>query len=177
MINDPIFTYRIVFDTCVPTIERREETKQDIMNDINVIEGKGSIADFFNSLSGYMYQSINFYFYDSITGDYYDLTQKDKDYERIVTSYSTEYIVTNVLSGWEDPGDGTPNIFYLSINGKELNSIANVYYDMDNNLLKTGTRNEIIADMLENVDYIDDEDEDSYDDEYVDDEYVDDEDN
>ena len=41
---------------------------------------------------------------------------------------------------------------------------------MDNNLLKTGTRNEIIADMLENIDYIDDEDEDSYDDEYVDDE-------
>ena len=165
--NDPVFKYRIVLDWCTPTRERRPTTAEDIINDIEIIEGSGTLRDLTQKLD---YE----YFYDPKSGEEYYFDDDD-DYNYIISKYSIEDILEELLSDWQDPGDGTPNVFYIAINGKEIPDCGNVYYDMDKNLLAHGTKDDILKDMFKNLEFYDDE----YfedDDEYYEDDDTDDED-
>lgn len=171
--NDPIFKYRVVMDMCTPTLYRRNTTKEDLWNDLEVIEGTGTIRDLLDELeasNGML--GDDFYFYDDDKD--YDL-YSDDDYKEVVSKHSVEDILKNIIDKWNDPGDGTPNVFYIAINGKEIPDCGNVYYDMDKNLLAHGTKNDILNDMFENLEFYDDEDFED-DDEYYEDDDTDDED-
>ena len=160
-INDPKFKYRIVLDMCTPTAERRPTTPEDIVNDIQVIEGSGTLRDLMRKLD---YNC----FYDPYDYDEYYFDD-DNDYNYITSKYSIEYILEEMLYDWRDPSDGSPNVFYIAINGKEiptLKPLYNQYDSMDEDLLAHGTHDEIVKNLLKidgYDDYYDEDDEDYYD--------------
>lgn len=140
---DPVFDYRVVLDMCTPTAERRTTTEDDIRDDIRVIEGRGTLKDFMHA-----------------TGLSDELVDED-EYKEALSDGTIEDTVVNLIGDYRgDPGDGTPNVFYLSINGEEV--INEPYYDIDSELLAHGSPEEIVTNILENnPDIYEDGDEDA----------------
>lgn len=90
---------RLIWDDCTPTRDRRPTTSKDIEEDIHVVDYANEYA---------LFQAVLY-----LTG--YD--EEDLDLEE--TTPIKEKIET-VIGYFDDPGDGSPNILYASINGKEL---------------------------------------------------------
>ena len=90
---------RLVWDDCTPTYERRATTEEDIENDIHVKE--------FNTA-------------EELLSELVDLANAEEDE---LEEDSTEGKIEELLSWFNDPGDGSPNIFYISVNGKELDEV------------------------------------------------------
>lgn len=164
---------RLVADMCTPTAERRPTTIDDIYDDFKVLEfdSKEELADELAQMNGY--------------DDLEEFKQELADDDRDLDDYDFEgdeldKICQYLLSGLNDPGDGSPNIQYISINDKPAYEDYWMTYDtlLDNmDLLAHGSEEDIIKyyiikyylecgyDYVEEDDDDDDEDDEDGDDE------------
>ena len=153
---------RVVVDLCTPTRERRPITVDDVYDDIKVLEfnSKEELADELAQMSGY--EDVE-EFKEELADEGDDLD----DYN--LKGDELDKICQYLLGYMDDPGDGSPNIQYISINGKPAYEDYWMTYDSlsDNmDLLAHGSEEDIIKYYLEHDDYIPDEDdEDDEDDE------------
>ena len=134
---------RLIYDLCTPTADRRPTTVEDIENDIQVVEldSKEEILEHLLNLANYEEDEL----------EEFDLPD----------DASIDDKIDLALGFFEDPGDGSPNILYLSIDGKEVD--GTLPYDCLEDLdLETCTREDVIEACLENADdWLYDEDEDN----------------
>lgn len=149
---------RVVVDYTTPTGERRPTTIEDIYDDFKVLEfnSKEELADELAWMNGYE----NLKELKQELGDHLD----DYDFKGDDLDKICQYL----LGYMTDPGDGTPNIQYISINGKPTYEDYWMTYDslLDNmDLLAHGSEEDIIKYYLDN-----DPDAPSEDDDYEDDE-------
>lgn len=136
---------RIAVDLCTPTAERRPTTAGDIRNDV-------FIADFRNSKKLYKFVL--------------DLTNmSDEDViDELGGDDTVENKINYLISFCTDPGDGSPNILYCCVEGKELNNV--VEYDAFDGINFDNVDEQTLVDILldehcyEDDEYEDDEDED-----------------
>ena len=128
---------RIIWDECTPTRERRETTAEDIKEDINISAGLNSYEDILNKL------------FD--LADYDEDDIEDFNYEN--ENLPIEEQVKNMLSYFEDWGDGSPNIQYISLNGKVI--FDDRYDEFEGMNLETAT----LEDLWEAMGVEEDEDE------------------
>lgn len=136
---------RIAVDLCTPTAERRPTTAEDIRNDV-------FIEDFRNSKK--LYEFV------------LDLTNmSDEDViDELGNDDSVENKIDYLIGFCTDPGDGSPNILYCCVEGKELNNVVEYYafdgINFDN--VDEQTLVDILLDehCYEDDEYEDDEDED-----------------
>ena len=134
---------RIAVDLCTPTAERRPTTVEDIRNDV-------FIEDFRNSEE--LYEFV------------LDLTNmSDEDViDELGNDDSVENKIDYLLGFCMDPGDGSPNILYCCVDGKELDNV--VCYDSFDGLDFDLVDSETLVDILLDEHYYDDDDEDEWDD-------------
>lgn len=97
---------RLIWDDCTPTGERRPTTESDIWDDIH-IEDFNSKDEFVAFIIGYFLDGDN------------DLEEYGAD--------PFEAALNFIESSNDDPGDGSPNFLYISLNGKELNEFTLPY--------------------------------------------------
>lgn len=146
---------RVVVDLCTPTVERRPTTIEDIYSDFEVLEfnSKEELADELARMNGY--KNLKEFKQELVDGG---VDLDDYDFEGDELNKSCEYL----LAAMTDPGDGSPNIQYISINGKPAYEDYWMTYDtfLDNmELLARGSKEAIITYYLEyNYDYVEDED-------------------
>lgn len=152
---------RVVVDYTTPTRERRPTTIEDIYDDFKVLEfnSKEELADELARMNGY--ENLEEFKQELIDeGDDLD----DYDFEGDELDKVCQYF----LSSMTDPGDGSPNIQYISINDKPAYEDYWMTYDSlsDNmELLARGSEEDIVKYFLKyEYDYVEDED-DSEDDE------------
>ena len=90
---------RIIYDKCTPTRDRRPTTAEDIRNDfvIKDFETKEQLLDELYDLTNMEPEDV----YDET-----DITEDDIDGQ-----------INYLMGFFEDPGDGSPNILYLNIDG------------------------------------------------------------
>ena len=146
---------RVVLDLCTPTRERRPATVDDIYDDFKVLEfnSKEELADELAQMDGY--ENLEEFKQELADGGD-DLD--DYDFEGDELDKICQYLLGNM----EDPGDGSPNIQYISIDGKPAyeDSWNTYYYLLDNmDLLAHGSEEAIIEYVLEHDDYINDDEE------------------
>ena len=146
---------RLVVDYTTPTRERRPTTKEDIYDDFKVLEfnSKEELANELAQMCGY--ENIEEFKQELVDeGDDLD----DYEFEGDELDKLCQYF----LSSMTDPGDGSPNIQYISINDKPAYEYYwMTYYSLSDNmdLLAHGSEEEIIKYYLEHDDdYIEDED-------------------
>lgn len=98
---------KLIYDLCTPTRDRRPTFLQDLKNDIKVltlhsevelIDELEELVDDLDDLYGWLDDSGN-------------------------TEPSNRTIIDRALSLLNDPGDGSPNILYLSIDGEVLEDL------------------------------------------------------
>ena len=146
---------KLVVDLCTPTIERRPTTIEDIYDDFKVLEfnSKKELANELARMSGYKNLKE---FKQELADEGDDLD--DYDFEGDELDKICQYF----LSGMSDPGDGSPNIQYISINDKPVYEDYWMTYDTlsDNmDLLAHGSEEDIIKYYLKyEYDYVEDED-------------------
>lgn len=136
---------RIAVELCTPTAERRPTTAEDIRNDV-------FIADFRNSKKLYKFVL--------------DLTNmSDEDViDELGGDDTVENKIDYLIGFCTDPGDGSPNIQYCCVDGKELDDV--VCYDFFDELDFDSVDSQTLVDILldehcyEDDEYEDDEDED-----------------
>ena len=146
---------RVVVDYTTPTRERRPTTIEDIYDDFKVLEfnSKEELANELAQMNGY--ENIEEFKQElADEGDNLD----DYDFEGDELDKLCQYF----LSSTTDPGDGSPNIQYISINDKPVYEDYWMTYDTfsDNmDLLVHGSEEDIIKYYLEyGYDYVEDED-------------------
>lgn len=90
---------RIIYDKCTPTRDRRPTTAEDIRNDfvIKDFETKEQLLDELYDIANMEPEDV----YDET-----DITEDDLDGQ-----------IDYIMGFFEDPGDGSPNILYLNIDG------------------------------------------------------------
>lgn len=146
---------KMVVDLCTPTAERRPTTIEDIYDDFKVLEfnSKKELANELARMSGYKNLKE---FKQELVDEGDDLD--DYDFEGDALDKICQYF----LSAMSDPSDGSPNIQYISINGKPVYEDYWMTYDTlsDNmDLLAHGSEEDIIKYYLKyEYDYIEDED-------------------
>ena len=146
---------KMVMDLCTPTAERRPTTIEDIYNDFKVLEfnSKKELANELARMSGYKNLKE---FKQELVDEGIDLDDYDFGGDAL------DKICQYFLSDMSDPGDGSPNIQYISINGKPVYEDYWMTYDTlsDNmDLLAHGSEEDIIKYYLKyEYDYIEDED-------------------
>ena len=136
---------RIAVDLRTPTAERRPTTAKDIRNDV-------FIADFRNSKKLYKFVL--------------DLTNMDDEdaIDELDGDNTVEDKINYLIEFCTDPGDGSPNILYCCVEGKELNNV--VEYDAFDGINFDNVDEQTLVDILldehcyEDDEYEDDEDED-----------------
>ena len=128
---------RIAVDLCTPTAERRPTTAEDIRNDV-------FIEDFRNSEE--LYEFV------------LDLTNMDD--EDVIDELGGDDTVENkidyLIGFCTDPGDGSPNIQYCCVDGKELDDVLT--YDSFDGLNFDSIDSETLVDILLDEHYYDDDD-------------------
>ena len=134
---------RIAVDLCTPTAERRPTTAEDIRNDV-------FIEDFRNSEE--LYEFV------------LDLTNmSDEDViDELGNDDSVENKIDYLLGFCMDPGDGSPNIQYCCVDGKELDNVLT--YDSFDGLNFDSIDSETLVDILLDEHYYDDDDDEEWDD-------------
>ena len=143
---------RLIYDECNPTADRRPTTAEDVENDIHV-EEFDSVDELLNKLA----ELAN---YDSIEEFAYEFDLDVADFDAVISE---------LLSYFSDPGDGSPNILYLNIDGKVFDE-AMPYDSIENLDLATADEGDIIDAIIENEGYEYEDDEDYDEDEDYDDE-------
>lgn len=95
---------RIIYDLCRPTKDRRPTTTNDIYNDVIIkdLNSEEELKYLLNDLT------------------YMDEEEIAENLDKDVEDISIEEYAEEAISYLNDPGDGSPNILYLSINGKEI---------------------------------------------------------
>lgn len=143
---------RLIYDRCTPTADRRPTTIQDVEDDIHIeqFDKEEDLLDKLLDLAGYDEEDL----------EDYDLPENATVKDKIET----------ILSYFEDPGDGSPNILYVSIDGQELD--GDMPYDCISDIdLETCSRDELVSyiqNEFADEDYLDDDfddDDEDYDDE------------
>lgn len=115
---------RLIWDACTPTRQRRPTTVKDIEEDI-FVKNFEEVEDMIDELI------------DMIGFDLEDL-----DFEE---DASIEEQIEELLKYFNDPSDGSPNILYCSIDGKELEGTLPYGCLIDSGLnLETCTRKAVI---------------------------------
>lgn len=137
---------RIAVDLCTPTAERRPTTAEDIRNDV-------FIEDFRNSEE--LYEFV------------LDLTNMDD--EDVIYELDGDDTVENkikyLLGFCTDPGDGSPNIQYCCVDGKELDNVLT--YDAFDDVDFDDADSETLVDiLLDEYEYSEDDDDEWDDDEW-----------
>ena len=128
---------RLIYDECNPTRDRRPATKSDMENDLHVVE--------LNDLNELIQE----------LGLATDVMEYSIDYD--IDPDDTDVVVEAILDELDDPGDGSPNILYLSVDGKEY---ANFPYDEISELdLSKVDQSELIQTAINNFEFFDDDDE------------------
>lgn len=122
---------RLIWDDCSPTMERRPATDEDIQEDIH-------IKEFDNE--------------DDFVQHILDLTNSDMD-DLEDAEGSTPFDKAVSLMGYcDDPGDGSPNFLYLSVDGEE-NTLSTYPYDCLSDLdLEKCSEEEIKKVLIDNND-------------------------
>lgn len=140
---------RLVIDLCIDTINRRPKTLGGVRKGLLVkyFDTKGALRDYLIETSGWYEDYMDFKEDSKFDIDYTD----GKDH--------TDEEIELLLMTFEDPGDGTPNVQYIGIDGKPaFKDYWNTYYTLDNKkLLKNGTQEEI------QDKYLSDDEEEDYD--------------
>lgn len=113
---------RLIWDACTPTRERRPTTSWDIEEDIHV---------------------VNYANEDELFQAVLDLAGYDEEDLDLEETTPTKEKIETVLGYFDDPGDGSPNILYASINGKELEGTL-PYDDLDGLDLENVTQAAVI---------------------------------
>lgn len=107
---------RLIYDLCNPTRDRRPTTEDDI--DDVIIEEFDNLEDCWETLCDLM-----------------DFDEDDLEYELDMgADAEPEDKIKVLLDSPIDPGDGSPNIQYLSVNGKEWDLPGICAYDCFENL-------------------------------------------
>ena len=122
---------RLIWDDCSPTLNRRPTTDEDIQEDIH-------IKEFDNE--------------DDFVQHILDLTNSDMD-DLEDAEGSTPFDKAVSLMGYcDDPGDGSPNFLYLSVDGEE-NTLSTYPYDCLSDLdLENCSEEEIKKVLIDNND-------------------------
>lgn len=128
---------RIAVDLCTPTAERRPTTAKDIRNDV-------FIEDFRNS------EELYEFVLDLMNMSDEDIIDELGENEPIVNK------IDYLISFCTDPGDGSPNIQYCCVDGKELDYV--VCYDSFADLDFDSIDSQTLVDIL--LVYYDDDDDD-----------------
>lgn len=97
---------KLIYDECNPTRDRRPTTEEDVENDIHVEE--------FNSVKDLMEELAYLAGYDSLDEFLYEANMDAND---------SDAVISELLSYFTDPGDGSANIFYLNVDGKEFDDV------------------------------------------------------
>lgn len=129
---------RLIWDDCTPSKERRPTTTCDIEEDIHV-ENYANEDELFQAVLG-------------LAG--YD--EEDLDLEETIPMKEK---IETVIGYFDDPGDGSPNILYASINGKELEGTL-PYDDLDGLDLENVTQAAVIKAIEYGYGYENDDDDD-----------------
>lgn len=137
---------RIAVDLCTPTAERRPTTAEDIRNDV-------FIADFRNSKK--LYEFV------------LDLVNMDDEdvIDELDGDDTVENKINYLIEFCTDPGDGSPNILYCCVDGKEVNSV--VEYDAFDGINFDNVDEQTLVDILLDEHCYDDDDEEDDEDEDV----------
>lgn len=135
---------RIAVDLCTATAERRPTTAEDIRNDV-------FIEDFRNSEE--LYEFV------------LDLTNmSDEDViDELGSDDSVENKINYLIGFCTDPGDGSPNIQYCCVDGKQLDDDV-VCYDSFDGLDFDSIDSQTLVDILLAEHYYDDDDDEEWDD-------------
>lgn len=88
---------RLIWDDCTPTRDRRPTTAEDVEEDIHVEDYNTAEELFETLLELSSYEEEDFEDYDTTSGK-----------------------IEAILTSFDDPGDGSPNILYCLVNGEEL---------------------------------------------------------
>jgi len=113
---------RLIWDACTPTRDRRPTTSMDIEEDIHV---------------------VNYANEDELFQAVLDLAGYDEEDLDLEETAPIKEKIEAVLGYFDDPGDGSPNILYASINGEELE--GSLPYDcLDGLDLETVTEDKVI---------------------------------
>ena len=101
---------RLIWDDCTPTMARRPTTAEDVDEDIHVKN--------FKSEEEFVEAVLDILGYDEA-----DLEEADGD-----TDFEK---AKSLISYCDDPGDGSPNFLYMSVNGEEEPDITFAYDCLD----------------------------------------------
>ena len=134
---------RIAVDLCTPTAERRPTTAEDIRNDVFIEDFRNSeeLYEFVLDLTNMSDEDV----IDELGGD--DTVENKIDY---------------LIGFCMSPGDGSPNIQYCCVAGKELDDVLT--YGAFDDVDFDAADSETLVDMLLDEHYYDDDDEDEWDD-------------
>lgn len=127
---------RLIWDDSTPCADRRPTTPEDLEDDIHVVDYE-SETDLLNEL--------------------FELAGYDPEDIDIDETLTQEQVIKKVIRLFDDVGDGSPNILYVSIGGKDIS--GSLPYDSLSNIdLEKATREEVIETLKSEFD---DEDDDS----------------
>lgn len=136
---------RIAVDLCTPTAERRPTTAEDIRNDV-------FIEDFRNS------EELYEFVLDLVNMDDEDVI------DELGNDDSVENKIDYLIDFCADPGDGSPNILYCCVDGKELDDDVVDEYDAFDGLDFDSVDSQTLVDiLLDEHYYYEDDDEDEWD--------------
>lgn len=143
---------RIIYDECTPTKDRRPTFADDIRNDIHVEEFESN-PDSYEELIGIIGYDTE-YFEEDVLENAEEMSFEDK-FKALIDYIAGPY------HDYSDPGDGSPNILYLGVDGETL--LNDPYWTIDDLDLANISEEELIDAMLASEGYKDsDEDEQKY---------------
>ena len=122
---------KIIYDLCTPTKDRRPSTADDVYDDIHVdkLSNEKALKDVLNKLT------------------WLDEDEVAEDLGKDIDDVSIEEYAEASLGYLEDPGDGSPNVLYLNINGKEIP--GSLTYDCLKNLnLENATKEDVVKAII-----------------------------
>lgn len=138
---------RVVLDLATPTANRTFTTHQDVRKNfiVKYFKDKGELAGYLAELDGYED-------YDDFKQELADSGDDLEDFE--FKGDEQDVAIQYLLDAMSDPGDGTPNIQFISIDGKpayeEYWVQYDAFYDADS-LLSKGTKRQIVDYYLSNL--------------------------
>ena len=130
---------RIAVDLCTPTLDRRPTTAEDIRNDVFIEDFRSSeeLYEFVLDLTNMSDEDV----IDELGGN-----------DTIVNK------INYLISLCTDPGDGSPNILYCCVDGKQLDDV--VEYDAFDGLDFDSVDSQTLVDILLAEHYYEDDDDD-----------------
>lgn len=134
---------RMIYDDCTPTADRRPTTKEDIYDDVHIEE--------FDDI-------------DELYDRLLDMAGIDREEDEEGYIEEGEELppikerCISLLGCFEDPGDGSPNVLYLNIDGEEINENVWPYDGMEDLDLVDCSEEEVQENIIANYGYFEDDD-------------------